>query len=85
MVWFLRHFGLKTDTDFAYFGLNSSVVFAEMHERICRFNSKLMNKTERVICEVEVDFIKKSFCWRSNLGNDNIISAYARYENGYGF
>ena len=28
---------------------------------------------------------KKSFCWNSNLSNDNIISAYARSENGYGF
>ena len=85
MVWFLRRFGPKKGTDFAYFGLNSSMVFEEMHESICRFNSKLMNKKERVICEVEVDFIKKSFCWRSNLSNDNTISAYARYENGYGF
>ena len=84
MVWFLRRFGLKTDTDFAYFGLNSSMVFEEIHERICRFNSKLMNKKERVICEVEVDF-KNSLCWRCNLNNDNIISAYARYENRYGF
>ena len=84
MVWFLRRFGLKTGTDFAYFGLNSSTVFEEMHERIFRFNSKLMNKKERVICEVEVD-LKKSFCWRSNVSNDNIISAYARSENGYGF
>ena len=83
-VWFSRRFGLKTGTDFSYFGLKSSMVFEEMHERICRFNSKLMNKKERVICEVEVDF-KNSFCWRSNLNNDNIISAYARYENRYGF
>ena len=60
------------------------MVFEEMHERICRFNSKLMNKKERVICEVEVDF-KKSFCWRSNVSNDNIISDHARSENGYGF
>ena len=27
--------------------------------------------------------MKKSFCWRANLSNDNIISAYARSENGY--
>ena len=43
-----------------------------------------MNKKESVICEVEVDF-KNSFCWRSNLNNDKIISAYTRYENRYGF
>ena len=85
ILWFLRHFGLKTGTDFTYFaGLNSSMVFEEMKERICRFNSKLMNKKERVIWEAEVDF-KKSFCWRSNVSNDIIISAYARSENGYGF
>ena len=84
MVWFLRRSGLKTGADFAYFGLNSSMVLDEMHELTCRFNYKLMNKKERVICEVEVDF-KKSFCWRSNVSNDNIISAYARSENGYGF
>ena len=43
-----------------------------------------MNKKERVICEFQMGF-KKSFCWRSSLRNDNIISAYARPENGYGF
>ena len=30
-----------------------------------------------------MDF-KKSFCWRSNLSNVNIIPAYARSENGCG-
>ena len=39
-VGFLRRFGLKTVIDFAYFGLNSGMVFEGMHERICRFNSK---------------------------------------------
>ena len=43
-----------------------------------------MNKKERVICELEID-LKKSFCCRSHLRNDNIISANARSENGYGF
>ena len=28
--------------------------------------------------------LKKSFSWRSNLSNDNIISAHARSENGCG-
>ena len=28
---------------------------------------------------------KKSFSWRSNLSNDNIISAWTRSEDGYGF
>ena len=31
-----------------------------------------------------MDF-KKSFCSRSNLSNNLIISAYARSENGFGF
>ena len=44
-----------------------------------------MNKKERVMCEVEMDF-KTSFCWRStDLSNDDIITAYARSENGNGF
>lgn len=35
-----------------------------------------MNKKERVMCEVEMDF-KTSFCRRSpDLSNDDIISAY---------
>ena len=47
-----------------------------------------MNKKERVICEFEVAF-KKSFCLRSNLSNDNIISVRewileARAKNGCG-
>ena len=41
-----------------------------------------MNKKGRVICEFEVAF-KKSFCFRSNLSNDN-LPAYARSENGNG-
>ena len=36
-----------------------------------------MSKKERELCEFEMDF-KKSFCWRSNPSNDDIISAYSR-------
>ena len=44
-----------------------------------------MNKKEIVMCEFEVDF-KISFCGRStDLSTDDIISAYARSENGNGF
>ena len=47
-----------------------------------QFQMKTMIKKERVICEFEM-----AFCWLSNLsndsGNDNIISANARSENGY--
>ena len=42
-VGFLRLFGLKTGTDFAHFGLESSMVFegtTGVYERISRFNSK---------------------------------------------
>ena len=45
-----------------------------------------MNKKERVICKFDVDF-KKSFCWRSNLSNDDnniiiiVFSANARSNN----
>ena len=47
------------------------------------FVISIPNKKERVICKFKVDF-KKSFCWHSNLSNDNIMSAYARSENGSG-
>ena len=30
-----------------------------------------MNRRERLICEMK---FKKSFCWRSNLSNDDIFS-----------
>ena len=42
-VCFLRRFGLKTDTDFAHFDLESGLIFegtTGVYERICRFNSK---------------------------------------------
>ena len=45
-VGFLPRFGLKTVIDFAYFGLNSGMVFVGTHERICRFNSKWIRKKE---------------------------------------
>ena len=35
-------------------------------------NNKIpMNNKESVICEFEIDF-NKSFCWRSNLSNNNL-------------
>ena len=42
-VWCLRRFGLKTGIHFAYFGLESGMVFegtTGMYERIYRFNAK---------------------------------------------
>ena len=44
-VGFLRRFGLKTGINFAYFGLESSMVFegtTELYERLYRFNSKFI-------------------------------------------
>ena len=40
-------------------------------------------KERKIICEFKVDF-KKSFCWRSNLSNDDIISAYVGLKSGVG-
>ena len=42
-VQFLRRFGLKTGIGFAYFGLESGMVFDEttgVYEHICHFSSK---------------------------------------------
>ena len=45
-------------------------------DRTYRFNSKFqfLSKKEREICEFETD-LNNFFCLRSNLSNDNIISA----------
>ena len=42
-----------------------------------------MNKKEREMCECEI-ILRNLFCWCSNLSNDDLISAYARSENGWG-
>ena len=62
-MWFLRRFGLKTGIDFAYYGLETGVVFEKTtgrYESIYRRFRLQMNKEEREICEFVVDF-KKSF------------------------
>ena len=62
-VWFLRRFGLKTGIAFAYFSLESVMVFEKTtgpYESIYRRFQFQMNKKEREICEILVDF-KKSF------------------------
>ena len=62
-VWFLPRFGLKTGTDFAYYGLESGLVFEKTtgrYESIYRRFQFQMNKKEREKCEFEVGF-KKSF------------------------
>ena len=52
--------GLKTGIDFAYFGLNSGIVFEGIrgeHEGICPFNSQRIRTAGRVISEFEtLDF-----------------------------
>ena len=69
--------------DFACFALNSGMVFDGSAWTCLSFQFQ-MDKKERVICEFEMDF-QKYFCWHSKLSNDDIISAYARSENGSGF
>ena len=39
-LWFLRRVGLITGPDFAYFGVNSGMVFEGIHELICCLNYK---------------------------------------------
>ena len=75
-VGFLHRFGPKTGIDFADFGPESGMVSegaTGVYERIYRCNSKWVRE-EREICESETD-LKIFFCLRSNLCNDNIISA----------
>ena len=74
-VGFLRRFGLKTGIHFAQFGLESGMVFegtTGVYERLS-FQFQ-MSKKEREVCEFEMD-LKNFFCLRSNLSDDNIISA----------
>ena len=69
-------FGLKTGLHFAHFGLESGLVFEgkmEAYKRIYRFTSKL-NKKEIEISEFEI-LLNNFLCLRSNLSNDDIISA----------
>ena len=72
-VWCLRRFGPKTGfwSQSKEFG-NARPYLSFQFE---------MNKKERVIARFEMAFTK-SFSWRSNLSNDNIISAYTGSENG---
>ena len=84
-MWFLHCFGLKMGIDFAYFGLNSGMVFEGIQilkKTYLSFQCQ-KKKKKRVICEFEIDF-KQSFCQPSSLSNDNMISAYVRSENGCG-
>ena len=70
-VWFLRRFGVKTDIYFAHFGQCMNVFVVSVPDEFWERKSNIRNNM--VIYEFEVDF-KKSFIWRSNLCNDDIIS-----------
>ena len=65
---FFRRFGLTTGIDLSHFGPGSGMVFEEEYERIWRFR---MNKKERVMGKFE-KYLKKSFCWRPNLSNNDL-------------
>ena len=46
-VWFLRRFGLKTDTDFDHFDLESGMLFRELRECMNVFVVSIPNESER--------------------------------------
>ena len=75
-VCFLRWFGLKpTGIDFAHFGLKSGIACEGtrgVYEPIYRFNSEWVRKKEK---DANSKWIWGFFCLRSNLINDDIISA----------
>ena len=65
-VCFLRLFGLKTGVDFVHCGLETGMAFegtTGVYERICRFNSKWMRKTEQY--ENSKWILRNLFCWRN--------------------
>ena len=75
---FLRLFDPKTGIDFAHFGLEWGIVFegtTGVYERILfyRFNSKWVRKREKY---ANSKWIWSIFCFRSNLSNNDIISAF---------
>ena len=64
-VGFLRRFGLKTVIHFVHFGLESGMAFegaTGVYKRICGFNSKIMSKKGREICEFEMDWKNVFVC-----------------------
>ena len=64
-VGLLRRFGLKTGIHFAHFGLESGMVFegaTGVYHRICRFNSRIMSKKLREICQFEMDWKNVFVC-----------------------
>ena len=74
---------MKTGIDFSYFGLESGMVF-EGNTGFVKVFVILFQFQIWLYGTFEMDF-KISFCWRSNLSNDDILSANVRSENRYGF
>ena len=75
MLGFLCHFGLKMGIHFAYFGLESGMVFegtTGVYECIYRFNSKWVTKKEKYANSKWI--LRNRFCCCSNLSNNDIIS-----------
>ena len=73
----MRLFRRKMGVDFVHFGLESGMVFegtTGVYERIILSFKFQMSKKEKEMCEFQMD-LKNFFCLRSNLSNDNIISA----------
>lgn len=77
----LRRFGLKTGINFAHFGQKSG--FREIYrECINVFTvSILIRRKEKYTTSKRI--LRKLFCWRSNVSNDDIIPKRPRSENGY--
>ena len=69
-------FAQKTGIDFAYFSLESDVVFEGsivVYERIYCFNSKWIEKKEENVSSKWI-WTNFFFYWSCNLTNNNIIS-----------
>ena len=85
-VWFLCRYGLKTGNDFAHFGLESGMALegtTGVYERICCFKSKWKRNREKYANSKWI--LRIFFCWRSDLTNDDIISAQVRLKKGMNF
>ena len=85
-VWFLCRYGLKMGKDFAHFGLKLGMAFegtTGVYERICCFKSKWKRNREKYANSKWI--LRIFFCWRSDLTNDDIISAQIRLKMGMNF
>ena len=74
-VGFLGRFGLKTGIHLAHFGLESCMVFEGTTECINVFIISIPNEKERKRNVRIRNGFEYFLCLRSNLSNDNIISA----------